>query len=119
MKDTDTFEPKIEQPTEEEIAAAIKDVQEKNGVMLSNEVAAHYLKLRAELGWWIGAEEDLLTDEPLSEETAKWIQTMVSHNLGRVISIEDARTRAKEYLDEAASREKERLGSEIRALTSV
>ncbi len=108
--------PHIEQPTEEDIKQAIEEIQQKHGVTLSESQAEHYLKLRDELGWWIGVGEDGTDRHLITQEMAQELQKQVREQSGEDISLEEALKRAQATIHASAESEKERIAAEIRTL---
>jgi len=114
MNNRSNIGPHIERPNEQEIAEAIKQVQEKHDVTLSATDAERYVMLRAELGWWIRVCDD--GDSSVTDEMAKELQAQASERSGEIITLDEAHIRAKALLLASSESEKARIAGEIKGL---
>lgn len=108
----------IPEPTEEEIEKTIQKVQDKEKVTLSKDDAILYTKLYEELKQWFLMEENIESTDSIAEETAEHIKERLEHNYKLEISKDQAQEIADESLDKVISREKERIGKELKAITA-
>ncbi len=106
----------IPEPNEEEIKKTIEKVKQKDGVTLSRVDAIEYTKLYSELGQWFLMQKNANSPDSIADEMGEKMKDILRRKRGQKLDIYDAQVIAKESLNILISREKERIGGEIRAL---
>jgi len=106
----------ISEPTDEDIQKIIQKVKDQEGILLSRDDAIRYAKLYEELKQWFLMEKNLENSDSIADETADEIQESIKKDYGLEIKEDLAQDIADKSLGEVISREKERIGKELKAI---
>lgn len=106
----------MKKPTEEEIKKATEKLKNKYDIVVPKEAAEKYVKLIAELGFWIAIEKEFNAKETITENIVEYVKGYIKLKRGENISSEQAYLEANKTMMQAMPREKDRLANELRAL---
>ena len=112
----ESLEPKLSEPTEEEIKKVIKEFKEKFNKKVSGTDAVHYAKLRNELGYWLQIEKESEKEGCTTKAMAKETMDLFKNKRGEKITLERSYLETKKLMIIAIADAKIRITNEIKTI---